>query len=157
MLPSTIEQLDTKTMNKHTKLAIIIAPFLAIGSYVATGYYADAKMKKQFSQERYLQLSIEGKCQIKSGNCKMKNGDFLLNLKQTPNGIHLATTHPITHAVISLVTDKNQEKLYKLKQNTDALNWQMDVDLKQLQDARTLRLMLMINKVSYLGEVQTTF
>jgi len=141
-------------MNKHTKTAIVIAPFLAIGGYIATGYYADAKMEKAFGKERYLKLAVQGKCQIKAGSCKMKNGEFLLNLEETPEGIHLATTHPISNAVISLVTDKNQEKLYKLKQNKDALNWQVDVEPKQLQDARTVRLMLMINKVSYLGEVE---
>ncbi len=144
-------------MNKHTKLAIVIAPFLAIGGYIATGYYADAKMKKAFGKERYLQLAVQGKCQIKAGSCKMKNGDFLLNLEQTPQGIHLATTHPISNAVISLVSDNNQEKLYKLKQDKNALNWQMDVDSKQLQEARSVRLMLMINKVSYLAEVKTDF
>ena len=144
-------------MNKHTKLAIMIAPFLAIGSYIATGYYVDTKMKKQFSEERYLKLSLQGKCQISIGNCKMKNGDFLLNLKQKPDGIHLATTHPISNAVISLVTDKNQEKLYKLQQNKDALNWQVEVDPKRLQNVHVLRLMLMINKVSYLGEVKNAF
>ncbi len=144
-------------MNKHTKLAIVIAPFLAIGSYIATGYYADAKMQKAFGKERYLKLLPQGKCQIRAGNCKMKNGDFRLNLEQTPQGIHLATTHPISNAVISLVTDINQEKLYKLKQDKNALNWQMDVDATQLQNAHNLRLLLMINKVSYLGEVENAF
>lgn len=147
-------------MNKHTKLAIVIAPFLAIGGYIAAGYYADAKMKKQFGEERYLKLAPQGKCEIKSGECKLGNGDFLLNLAENKQGIKLATTHPVSNVVISLVykkQDAQPEKLYKLKQDGDALNWRMQVDSSALQNVDKLRLMVMINKVSYLGEINNAY
>jgi hypothetical protein len=98
-------------MNKHTKTAFIIAPFLAIGGYIAAGYYADVQINK----ERALTLSPHGQCQIKQGHCILSNGQLQVRLSQTAVGIDLATTHPIDHAVISLVDSHNNEKLYRLK------------------------------------------
>jgi len=140
-------------MNKHTRLAIIIAPFLAIGGYIAAGYYADAKMKKLFGKERYLKLVSQGKCDIKAGDCKLGNGEFLLNLAENKQGIRLATTHPVSNVVISLLRKNKPEKLYKLTQDNNARNWRLQLDPTQLENIDKLRLMIMINKVSYLGEV----
>jgi hypothetical protein len=136
-------------MNKHTKTALIIAPFLAIGGYIVAGYYADIQINK----ERVLALFPQGQCQIKQGNCILSNGQLQIRLSQTAVGIDLATTHPIDHAVISLVDANNKEKLHRLKQTTNRLNWQLAASPHETRSAKTLRLLLTISKTSYLAEI----
>lgn len=136
-------------MNKHTKTALIIAPFLAIGGYIAAGYYADIQINK----ERILALSYEGECQIKQSNCMLSNGQLQVRLSQTAVSIDLATTHPIDYAVISLVDNDNKEKLYRLKQTTNRLNWRLAVSPLEMRSAEKLRLLLTISKTSYLAEI----
>ncbi len=136
-------------MNKYTKTALIIAPFLAIGGYIAAGYYADLQINK----ERVFALFPQGQCQIKQGNCLLSNGQLQVRLSQTAIGIDLATTHPIDHAVISLVGDRNNEKLYRLKQTTNRLNWQLAADQFEYRSTEKLRLLLTISKTSYLAEI----
>ncbi len=133
-------------MNKHTKLAVMLAPFLAIGGYIASGYYVDEQNKK----ERFLKLESQGECKILQGNCELTNGKFRLNISQKEGITHLATTHPIDHAVISLVLDNQQEKLYKLVENKDRFNWQTKTDLS---DKSKIRLLITISKTSYLAEL----
>ncbi len=136
-------------MNKHTKTALIIAPFLAIGGYIVAGYYADIQINK----ERTLALSPQGECQIKQGNCILSNGQLQVRLSQTAIGIDLATTHPIDHAVISFVNADHKEKLYRLKQTTNRLNWQLTASQREMRSAEKLRLLLTISKTSYLAEI----
>lgn len=138
-------------MNKHTKVALIIAPFLAIGGYIAAGYYAD----KQINKERFLPLSTQDECQIKQQSCLLSNGQLQVRLSQTTTGIQLATTHPIDHVVISLVSANNQEKLYPLKQanDNDRLNWQLNADQFAHKQAEKFRLLLTISKSSYFAEI----
>lgn len=141
-------------MNKHKKTAIIIAPFLAIGGYVAAGYYADAQVNK----EQFLRLVPEGECKLLEGKCKFSSGKFLINLEQKEGMTHLATTHPIDHAVISLVKGTEKEKLYKLKKNKNRLNWMVETNLTSSSNnnsVQKIRLLLTINKVSYLGEIDS--
>lgn len=139
-------------MNKHTKIAVIIAPFLALGGYIAAGYYADTQMKK----EHVLLLSSQGRCQIEQGNCILHNGQLRVNLSQTTTGITLATTHFINHAVISFVDASNKEQLYRLKKTSNPLNWKLSIhqfDAIKYTQAKKLRLLLIINKASYLAEI----
>lgn len=137
-------------LNKHTKLAIIIAPFLAIGGYIAAGYYSDAQMNK----ERFLNLVQEGTCQLQQGDCKLHNGAFQINLAQKDAGIHLTTTHPIDHAVISLVDVSNhKEKLYPLKQTTNRGNWLLAAHAFQQVKSEKIRVLITISKTSYLAEI----
>jgi len=133
-------------MNRHTKIAITVAPFLAIGGFIASGYYVDAQNKK----ERFLKLEPQGECKIEQGDCELSNGKFRLNLAQKSGITHLATTHPIDNAVISLVQANNQEKLYKLEQNKTRLNWQVKTDLSSKSK---VRLLITISKTSYLAEL----
>lgn len=146
-------------MNRHTKLAIILAPFLAIGGYIATDYYA----KIQSETERFLKLAPQGECYILKDECKLGNGKFMISLAEKNGAIHLATTHPIDHAVISLVSGSSgtnpnieNEKLYQLKQNKNRLNWTLDTrltDTPKLDAINTLRLLITIKKTSYLAEI----
>jgi hypothetical protein len=136
-------------MYKHTKTALMIAPFLAIGGYIAAGYYADIQINK----ERVLALSPQGQCQIKQAHCILRNGQLQVRLSQTAAGIDLATTHPIDHAVISLVDSRNNEKLYRLKQTTNRLNWQLAANQIDRRSTEKLRLLLTISKTSYLAEI----
>lgn len=137
-------------MNRHTKLAIIISPFLAIGGYIAAGYYADSQMNK----ERFLPLAQEGECQLQQGDCKLNNGQFQINLARKNEGIHLTTTHPIDHAVISLIDNATQkEKLYPLKHTINRGNWLLATNDFKHVTSQKIRLLITISKTSYLAEI----
>ena len=141
-------------MNKHQRIAMITAPFLAIGGYVAAGFYADS----QGDKEQFLKLTPEGECKLLDGKCKFSSGKFLINLEQKGGMTHLATTHPLDHAVISLVKGTDKEKLYKLKKNKDRLNWMIETDLSSSANsnsAQKIRILLTIKKMSYLGEIDS--
>jgi hypothetical protein len=54
-------------MNLHTQVAIVVAPFLLIGGYVATDYYLIDKAEKN----NLFKLTVQGKCHILDEKCTL--------------------------------------------------------------------------------------
>jgi len=133
-----------------------MAPFLAIGGYIASGFYMDYQLEK----ERMLPLKTQGECQIMAGNCKLSNGKFLVTIADTEGHTQLTTTHPVDSAIISLVPSETDERLFPMEKAENPLNWTADTDLATIFQndisSLKLRLVITIKNTTYLGEFITS-
>lgn len=103
-------------MNKHKKLAFMVAPFLAIGGYIAADYYDRAQVDKK----RYHNLAIEGKCDIDQGPCLFKGAGLIIEYTIKGELTHIEANHPLGAAAIGMSDD---EKPYNLEPKIDKKNW----------------------------------
>lgn len=67
-------------MNRHQKLAIVIAPFLGIGGYVAADYYMIAQEREAAAQPKLYQLEAQGDCNLHTVSCVLRQDDLSLTL-----------------------------------------------------------------------------
>lgn len=105
-------------MNKHTKLGIIIAPFLAIGGYVAADYYTLNQQEKQ----RYHKLHLQSNCDLSTAACVLKGGGLELSLSDNNGITQIQSNHPLTSAAIAMVNN-NKEKPNNLKAGSNKTLW----------------------------------
>jgi len=105
-------------MNRHVKLAIMIAPFLAIGGYIATDYYD----KYQNDKKRYHNLKVEGKCNIDTGPCLLKGAGLILEYTIQGELTNIEANYPLGSAAIGMKVSEN-DKPFNLKPKTDKKNW----------------------------------
>ncbi len=103
-------------MNKHKKLAFMIAPFLAIGGYILADYYD----KYQVDKKRYHTLKTEGKCNIDQGPCLLKGAGLILEYTIKGELTNIEANHPLGAAAISMSGD---EKPFNLEPKIDKKNW----------------------------------
>ena len=105
-------------MNKHKKLAFIVAPFLAIGGYIAADYYD----RFQVDKKRYHTLKIEGKCDIDQGPCLLKGAGLILEYTIVGELTNIEANHPLGAAAIGMKGGE-VEKPFSLEPKIDKKNW----------------------------------
>jgi len=108
-------------MNKHTKLGIIVAPFLAIGGYIAADYYQQHKMEKKI----YHNLLVEGKCDIDQGSCLLKAYGLILKYTVQDGVTNIESNHPLATAQIGMADETGVDSPKDLVPDTERKNWKI--------------------------------
>lgn len=143
-------------MNRHTKLAIFLAPLLVVGGYIASDYYAEY----QASKDKYYQLSVKEHCDILSGRCILQSGELLLSFSDESGVTKLNTTFPIDSVSLMLVNDDSSQRLYEMEMAESPYYWQVATDLRtsisQPGQYRKLRVVAKIKGGHYLAEFIST-
>jgi len=145
-------------MNKHTKLAILIAPILAIIGYIAADYYDE----HQASKEKIIQMIPDGHCDIINQKCVLKSGEFKINISDTNGLTEVNSTFPLDSATLFLVGKNNKAVVYQLGMQDSPYYWQNDTKLRSLigtkGDSYKLRIIAKIKGGQYISEFysQTT-
>jgi hypothetical protein len=139
-------------MNRHTKLAIILAPFLLVGGYIASDQYIEYRA----NQPKMFQLLPQSECDIFGTECILESGDMLINLTDN-NGITKAnTSYPVDSVAISLVYKNGNETIYVLEQAGNAQYWQRETEIRSaitdFKSAEKLRVLIKIKGHIYLAE-----
>jgi len=145
-------------LNKHTKVAILIAPFLLIGGYIAADYYAVYQYTSANNKAKFLPLSTPKTCAIQRQNCRLNNGPLILNLSESNGTSTLNSNHPLETVAFSLVNNNGDEKIFKMKKDKTAKNWTVATHIEppslKKQSSAKLRLMVTVNKAFYFAEIQ---
>ncbi len=108
--------------NRHLKLAIILAPLLAIGAYVITGIYLDRKIAEHPGSAQALHL--QPGCRLLSNVCELLHREIAINiaLESDADGkqwFYLSSSTPISGALVSF---ENRQPLPLLSRG-DARKW----------------------------------
>jgi len=106
-------------MNQHIKLAIVIAPFLAIGGYIATDYYDTYQVNKK----RYHTLTVEGQCDIDTGPCLLKGAGLILEFSKKGEVTNLETNVPLDTAAIGML---GSDEHTNLTPDASKKNWSVN-------------------------------
>ncbi|MCU7833742.1 MAG: hypothetical protein KZQ83_00710 [gamma proteobacterium symbiont of Taylorina sp.] len=138
-------------MNRHTKIAIIIAPFLIIGGYIAADYYA----QEQEKNKNLFKLSLEDHCDLTKKPCILSNKQLTLILSDHSGITQIDSNHPLEDVILSLVSTNNKETRYRMTADKGRQFWQSETQASALlSQSSTLKMRLIgvINKGYYFAE-----
>jgi len=142
-------------MNKHIKMAFMVAPFLIIGGYVASDFYIEHKA----DQQRVFHLKSVGDCDVINQNCILKSGEFEVNVFDKNGITNVNSTFPLDTATLFLVDDKNNVTPHQLGMIESPYYWQSSTALSRLISQKgkkhKLRLIANIKGGQYISEFYT--
>ncbi len=139
-------------MNRHTKLALLLAPFLILGGFVLSDLY----LEHQASQQKIIQLVPFGHCDVKNQHCVLKSGEFEVNVMDTNGITTVNSTYPLDTATLFLVNKHNQADYFQLGMKDSPYYWHRETPLGEYiankGDSYKLRLILEIKGGKYIAE-----
>jgi hypothetical protein len=139
-------------MNKHTKIAILIAPILAIGGYILSDYY----LTDQANEARIFQLEPQGHCDVISKKCILKSGEFEVNVYVENGETTVNSTFPIDDATVFVVDKHDQGQAFNLKMTDTPYYWHVKTPLPELLankgNSQKLRIITSIKGSKYISE-----
>lgn len=113
-------------MNKDKKLAIILAPLLLVGGYIASDQYIEYKD----NEARMFQLTPVGECAIFTGDCILESGDMQINITDKKGTTKINTSFPVDTVVISIVLKDTKEIVYGLDKANDPQYWEKETNIR---------------------------
>jgi hypothetical protein len=142
-------------MNKHIKIAFMIAPILAIAGFIAADYYKE----NAAYQDKIIPLIPEGHCDIANKSCVLISGEFKINISDRDGVTEVNSTFPLDSATLFLVDKSDQMTPYPLGMKKSPYYWRSNTPLGNLLanqgDSYKLRLILKIKGGQYIGEFYT--
>lgn len=146
---------EKKLMNKHTKLAVLIAPFLILGGYIASDFYIEHKASK----ERVFLLAPQANCDVINHDCVLTSGELEVSVYDEGGVTKLNSTFPLDTAILFLVDKQNNVSSYSLGMNKSPYYWERSTPLRNLTKATgsayKLRLIATIKGGKYIAEFDT--
>ena len=97
-------------MNRHTKMALMVAPFLILGGYIASDFY----LEHEAEQQRVFNMVPFGHCDVINQKCILKSGDFEINIYDNDGSTTVNSTFPLDSATLFLFDGADQAKAYPL-------------------------------------------
>ena len=142
-------------MSKHTKLAILVAPILAVIGYIAADYYEEYQAK----QSKIFQLVSDTPCDILAHKCVLKSGDFKVSLYDEKGITTVNSTFPLDKGTLFLVDTHDQGKAYPLGMTDSPYYWHAKTPLRERLEktgkTQKMRLIASIKGGKYLAEFYT--
>jgi len=139
-------------MNKHTKLAIFIAPVLLILGYIGSDYYMEYKA----GQTKLYPLQSDGRCDLLAQKCVLTSGELKINVYDESGTTKVNSTFPLDSATLFLVDDDGQSTAYPLSKEDNAYYWQSPTPLRANRqssgDRKKMRLIVQIKGGQYFAE-----
>ncbi|MFT2090579.1 hypothetical protein [Paraglaciecola sp. 2405UD69-4] len=143
-------------MNKHTKIAFMVAPILAVIGYIAADYYVE----DQAEEAKVVELLPYESCDVINQTCILKSGDFEVNVFDKNKLTTVNSTFPLDSATLFLVDENDQATPYPLGMIQSPYYWHTETNLRALAgspgQSYKMRLVLNIKGGSYISEFYTT-
>jgi len=137
------------------KLAIIIAPFLLVGGYIAGDYYEE----KKAASKNLFQMKVDGKCDIVSDKCTLKHEKLTLNLSDKNGFTQIDSNYALDSAGLSIIESSSKELQYPLTPDIGRTYWQASTELASLSETSPelkIRIIVTVNKGFYFSEFITS-
>lgn len=142
-------------MNRHTKVALMVAPFLILGGYIASDFY----LEKQAEETRIFKLVPFGHCDVINQKCILKSGKFEVNIYDKAGITTVNSTFPLDSATLFLVDKSNQASTYPLGMTDNPYYWQSQTPLRdnisEQGEKYKLRVIANIKGGQYIAEFYT--
>ncbi len=138
-------------MNRHQKLALVVAPFLIVFGYIGADYYAEYKQ----SEELVYELELNGNCVLTAGNCILEKDQFQLEVFNRQGHTQIASNHPLTSAVLSRVREDDSESAFQMTTDEQRKAWSANtgIVLSEAKDNSVLlRLIVSVDNTFFFKE-----
>jgi len=113
-------------MNRHTKVALFVAPILILLGYVLSDIY----LEDQANKKRVFEMSPFGHCDVINEKCVLRSGDFEVNVYDTNGITTVNSTFPLDRATIFLVDSDNRATAYRLGMKDSPYYWKRETPLR---------------------------
>lgn len=143
--------------NKHVIIAMIVAPILAVMTYIAVDRHVRPDPVAAKPGDSY-ELVARSNCRYESGKCTLYNGDFKIELNvadaanQTDLTLDLNSEFPLEGFRYALV-DTNGDEIHAQNVTTS----QFSIDKQHLKHATTMLLAVRSADIIYYTETETRF
>lgn len=142
-------------MNKHLKVAFMVAPILTLLGFVGADYYEESEASKV----KVTELVPEGPCDIINNSCVLKSGEFKVNISDEAGVTEVNSTFPLDTATLFLVDKDDNMTAYPLGMQKSPYYWrsktQLDSFVPNKGDSYKLRLIAKIKGGQYISEFTT--
>ncbi|GAB2999117.1 hypothetical protein [Psychrosphaera aestuarii] len=142
-------------MNKHTKMALYVAPFLILGGYILS----DMWVESQAAKDKVVIMQQQGICDVLEQICVLEAGDLQLNIYDKNGETYVNSTFALDAATLFIVNDNGDAVEYSLAQEDNAFYWKLPTPIRaQLTnpgDSRTMRVIAQIKGGKYISEFVT--
>ena len=142
-------------MSRHTKVAFMVAPILAVLGFIAADFYEESKANK----EKIVQLFPVGHCDVVNESCILKAGEFEISIYDKSGKTTVNTTFPLDSATLFLVNKDNHATEYPLGMIESPYYWHANTQLRELIEAQgqsyKMRLIANIKGGRYISEFYT--
>ncbi|TYK65711.1 hypothetical protein [Colwellia echini] len=143
-------------MNKHLKIAFLVAPILAIAGFGLADLYSE----NEAAQVKLIQLVAEGNCDVSQNDCVLSSGEFQINVSDQGGVTEINSTFPLDTATLFLVDENDKMTAYPLGMKKSPYYWRNNTPLGELVanqgDSYKLRLVAKIKGGQYISEFYTT-
>jgi len=132
----------------------MVAPFLAIGGYIATDYYDQYKT----DQKRYHNITVQGECDIVRGPCLLEGAGLILEYTLKGQMTNIEANYPLTTAAIGM-KGAGGDKPFNLKPSSNQKNWLINTSTytdSNLSSNSTIRLIVTAKGHSFFSEFTST-
>ena len=145
-------------MNRHVKIALVMAPILALVSYGITGYFQPKPVQKAGDYE----LKLSGECKPSDNACVMKSGKFevvlISSVKQGKRQLALVSNQPISYLSMALARDNDDFSQFKRMTSDNHTYRQIALkDEQKIDEFGQFRLAAHSKKSNYFIENNITF
>lgn len=142
-------------MNRHLKVAFMVAPILLVLGWGGADFYEESKA----NETRFIQLKPDGHCDVINKSCVLKSGEFKVNVFDKDGDTVVNSTFPLDTATLFLVDENDKMTPYPLGMQLTPYYWSRATPLRQLVsnkgDSYKLRLLAQIKGGQYISEFNT--
>jgi hypothetical protein len=142
-------------MNKHTKIALFVAPVLIILGYILSDIY----LENNAYNDKVVQLLPVGNCDVLNKSCVLEADDLQVSIYDENGTTFINSTFQLTKATLFLVDINGQSTEVKLQMHDNPFYWKQETQLRQLTsnsgDKYKLRLIAEIKGGKYISEFYT--
>lgn len=131
-------------MNRDKKIAIYIAPFLAVAGYIVAGYWPDDEPEMRT-------LVLQNECRIAENNCILKTSGLELKLSTDQKlvadesvNVAINSSSKLGDVLVSFASKGKDSQPHRLKEKEQNL-WRGNVFIERNVDEKQLRLRLIVD------------
>ena len=131
-------------MNRDKKIAIYMAPFLAIAGYIGAGYWPD-------DEPAMRTLVLQNECRLAENNCVLKTSGLELKLSADQKlvaddsvNVAISSSSKLGDVLVSFAAKGKDSRPHRLKEKEENL-WRGKVFIKRDIDEKQLRLRLIVD------------
>gem|GEM_PF-2769045 len=136
--------------NPHLRIALIVAPLLAVGGYIAAGLLGGAEPAGKTPTDRALR--VDAACALLGGVCRLLHREIAVNLGAVEKGgatlVYLRASVPIEGALLA----KDAAAPLSMAPRQDRQRWQLRLPYP-LAEGDRLRLALSADGRHYYAEI----
>ncbi|WP_341206548.1 hypothetical protein [uncultured Psychrosphaera sp.] len=114
-------------MNKHTKVALFVAPVLIVLGYILSDIYVETKAY----EDKVVQLLPIDNCDIINKSCVLEADDLQVSIYDENGTTYINSTFQLTKATLFLVDENGMATGVKLQMHDNPFYWKHETQLRQ--------------------------